>query len=166
MDNDLFEKLYKKYYRELYLYALSLSKNQHKAQDLVNDTFFKALISLDQEDAYFKYWLFRVCKNLFLDNIRKDKEVVNIDSLFLSIKQTPLDNIIDSEKRKAIFNEVIKLPQQYREVVILYYYNSFSIREISKHIGSTESSVKVNLYRARKKLKIRLGDELWTLNNY
>lgn len=73
MTKNSLEKLYRQYANEVYLYAFSLCKNHHDAQELVSDTFFKALISLKQEEEKFKYWLFRVCKNSWLDGIKKKK---------------------------------------------------------------------------------------------
>lgn len=159
MKEDLIEQLYKRYHRELYIYALSLAKDQYEAQDLVSETFFKALLTVDEETSYFKYWLFRVCKNLFLDKLRKNKHDRNINHIILSSKETPLDRIIEDQEKRDLFKAVMSMPETYREVIVLYYYNSFSVREISQQIGASESSIKVLLYRARKKLKIRLEEE-------
>ena len=74
MLGDALEKLYVKYYKELYIYAFSLCKDYHMAQDLASATFYKAILSFENNESYIKFWLFRVCKNLFLYYIRKDKE--------------------------------------------------------------------------------------------
>ncbi len=57
--NDQMEKLYIKYYRDVYLYALSLCKDHHLAQDLTAEAFYRAYLSVEETD-YIKYWLFRV----------------------------------------------------------------------------------------------------------
>lgn len=161
MINDQLEKLYIKYYRELYLYAFSLCKNYHLAQDLTSDTFFKAYLSLDDDVEYFKYWIFRVCKNLYLDFLKKDKKYSSESGLenIPSNNKTPLDKIIESEEKKHLYNLVINLQESYREILILYYYCGFSIKEISISIDITEGAVKTLLFRARKKLKIILEGE-------
>lgn len=148
------EELYTKYNRELYLYAFSLCKNYHLAQDLTSDTFFKAYLSLD-DVSYFKYWLFRVCKNLYLDHIKRNREYTSESILerTLSTNETPLDKIIDSEKKKYLYNLVINLNESYKEILILYYFCDFSIKEISKSRNMTEGATKTMLFRARKKLK-------------
>ena len=81
LKNDELEILYKKYSLELYIYALSLCKDNDLSQDLVSETFFKALLSIEYSQGYIKYWLFRVCKNLYLDHLRKNKflQVVEIN---------------------------------------------------------------------------------------
>lgn len=157
--NNQLEKLYIKYHRELYLYAFSLCRDHHLAQDLTSETFFKAILSLnDNNIQYIKYWLFRVCKNLFLDYARKDKEYSNTEGLenILTIEKTPLDKIIDSEEKIHLYNLVVNLRPAYKEILILYYYCDFTLKEISETIGLTEGAAKTLLFRARKKLKTAL----------
>jgi len=158
--NDQMEELYIKYHRELYLYAFSLCKNHHLAQDLTSDTFFKAYLSLD-DVSYIKYWLFRVCKNLFLDYVKKNREYSSESILerLLTNNETPLDEIIDSEEKKHLYNLVINLNKSYKEVLVLYYFCDFSIKEISRAKNITEGAAKTMLFRARKKLKKAMEGE-------
>lgn len=153
------EELYRKYHKEVYLYAYSLCKDHHSAQDLTSDTFFKAYLSID-EVSYIKYWLFRVCRNLYLDSIRKQREYSRED---ISDKvQSPevdiLDQIIETEEKRQIYDLVIRLSDSYREILILYYYCGFSVKDISSNHSISESSVKTTLYRARKKLRRELEE--------
>jgi len=159
MVNNQLEKLYIKYHRELYLYAFSLCRDHHLAQDLTSETFFKAMLSIkDNNLQYIKYWLFRVCKNLFLDHTRKDKEFSNTEGLenMFKIEDTPLDKLIDNEEKKHLYNLVVNLRTSYKEILILYYYCDFTIKEISETIGLTEGAAKTLLFRARKKLRTAL----------
>ncbi|WP_026477507.1 RNA polymerase sigma factor [Alkaliphilus transvaalensis] len=154
MINDQIEQLFIKYHRELFLYAFSLCKNHHLAQDLTSDTFFKAYLSLD-DVSYIKYWLLRVCKNLYLDHLKKNREYSSerILERILINNETPLDKVIDDEEKKYLYNLVIKLNDSYKEILILYYFCDFSVKDISKLMNSTESAAKTMLFRARKKLK-------------
>ncbi|GAA0720606.1 RNA polymerase sigma factor [Clostridium malenominatum] len=158
MINNQLEKLYIKYHRELYLYAFSLCRDHHLAQDLTSETFFKAILYIDDSVQYIKYWLFRVCKNLFLDYARKDKEFSNADGLedILTIEETPLDKIIKNDEKRHLYNLVISLRPAYKEILILYYYCDFTLKEISETTGMTEGAAKTLLFRARKKLKTEL----------
>ncbi|MFA5575691.1 MAG: sigma-70 family RNA polymerase sigma factor [Tissierellaceae bacterium] len=152
--NNQMEKLYIKYHKELYLYAFSLCKNHHLAQDLTSDTFFKAYLSVDNVN-HIKYWLFRVCKNLYLDYIKLNREYGSHDIIenTLSNYETTLDKIIESESSKNLYNLIINLNESYKEILILYYFCDFSLEEISKSRNTTEGAAKTMLYRARKKLK-------------
>lgn len=154
------EELYIKYHKELYLYAFSLCKDHHLSQDLTSDTFLKAYLSLD-DVSYFKYWLFRVCKNLYYDHLKLNKEYSSGDILerTVSTNETPLDKVIESEKRQYIYKLILDLNESYKEILILYYFSDFSIREISKLMNTTEAAAKTMLYRARRKLKKEMEGE-------
>jgi RNA polymerase sigma-70 factor (ECF subfamily) len=154
------EKLYIKYHRELYLYAFSLCKNHHLAQDLTSDTFFKAYLSID-DVSYFKYWLFRVCKNLYLDYLKRNNKYSSIDSLEATLysDETPLDKMIETEEKKRLYQLIINLNESYKEILILYYFCGLSLKEISRSGNITEGTAKTMLFRARKKLKKELEGE-------
>lgn len=162
MKNDDFEILYKKYNKELYIYALSLCKDHHLSQDLVSETFFKALLSLDITEGYNKYWLFRVCKNLYLDSLKKNSRLEDIDSNSnkLSIEDNTLDKIILNEDRRRIYYELLNLQPSYKEIVVLYYYCNLSLKEISEATGISQGAARTLLFRARKKLKDFLKEDL------
>lgn len=159
IDNQM-EKLYIKYHRELFLYAFSLCKNYHLAQDLTSDAFFKAYLSLDDVD-YIKYWLFRVCKNLYFDFLKENREYSsgNILENTLTNNKTALDKIIESEDKKNLYNLILSLHESYKEVLILYYFSNFSLKEISMIRNTTEGAAKTMLFRARKRLKRELEGE-------
>lgn len=158
--NDQMEKLYIKYHRELYLYAFSLCKNHHLAQDLTSDTFFKAYLSLDDVD-YIKYWLFRVCKNLYLDFLKLNRAYSseNLIENTLTNNETLLDKIIQSEESKDLYNLIINLRESYKEILVLYYFCDFSLKEISKAKNTTEGAAKTMLFRARRMLKKEMEGE-------
>lgn len=162
MKNDEFEIIYKKYSAELYIYALSLCRNHHLSQDLVSETFFKALLSIVDSPGHIKYWLFRVCKNLYLDYLRKNKYLqdieIDLDKLF--VEDSTLDKIILNEQRRSVYYEILKLQPSYKEIITLYYYCNFSLKEIAAIIGISQGAARTLLFRARKKLKVVLEGEL------
>lgn len=160
--NDDLEILYNKYSKELYVYALSLSKDHHLSQDLVSETFFKALLSIENSQVYIKYWLFRVCKNLYLDHLKKNKPLHDIEANInkLLVEDNILDKIILNEDRRRVYYEILNLQPSYEEVIILYYYCNFNLKEISSIIGISQGAARTLLFRARKKLKDVLEGEL------
>jgi RNA polymerase sigma-70 factor (ECF subfamily) len=161
MLNDRLEQLYSKYYRQVYLYALSLCRSRHQADDLTSETFFKALLSLQESTPYIKYWLFRVCKNLYLDSMRKKQKVSLTDDFptLATTEANPLDRLIDNEQSKNLYAQVLQLRPSYREVIILFYHCDLTVKEIAAALGATEGAVKVLLFRARKKLKSALEEK-------
>lgn len=162
MRNDELESLYRKYSSELYIYALSLCKNHHLSQDLVSDTFFKALLSLENKQLYIKYWLFRVCKNVYLDYLKKNKRFLDgeIGENKLIAEDNTLDKIIHNEEQRKVYYEVLNLQPSYKEIITLYYYCNFNLKEISTIIGASQGAARTLLFRARKKLKEVLEEEL------
>lgn len=159
--NDELECLYNKYHIELYLYALSLCKDKTLAEDLVSETFFKALLALEDSREYVKYWLFRVCKNLYLDYEKKEKSLEQIEQHMnkLFIEESTLDKILINEQRREVYYEVLKLKSSYKEIITLYYYCSLSLREVAVIMRLSEGASRTLLYRARKKLKEGLKEE-------
>ena len=162
MKNDDFEVLYRKYSAELYIYARSICKDHHLSQDLVSETFFKALLSSEYSQSYIKYWLFRVCKNLYLDHLRKNKCLQDIEISInkLLVEDNTLDKIILNEDRRKIYYEILKLQTSYKEIITLYYYCNFTLQEISSIVGISQGAARTLLFRARKKLKTVLEEEL------
>lgn|SRR5699024_2510928 len=159
MESDAMTKIYKKYHNELYFYALNLCRKEDLAKDLVSESFFRAFISSNQPKAEesFKYWLFRILKNHYIDLVRKERESLTLDT---HKKFTPDDtaiepakNYIEKERNQYLYKHLMTLePIVYREVIYLYYYVEMSIKEISIVINRTETNTKTILYRARKKL--------------
>lgn len=152
------EDLYERYARELYLYAYSLCQNGSLAQDLVSDTFYKALLSLEGTDLGWRSWLYRVCRNLWMDHLRGLRRVACHPP-----DREPMDDsdglperFIREERQQAVYRAVQSLPDTDREMVTLYYYGQLSIKEAAEAMGLTPGAARTLLCRARKKLKQRL----------
>ncbi|MGO1356093.1 MAG: RNA polymerase sigma factor [Alkalibacterium gilvum] len=157
MKPDAMEEAYKKYHKELYLYALSLCRDETLAEDLVSETFYKGFIGSNRSEENFKYWLFRILKNHFIDLKRKKQASLTLDTYETFIPdrsaKDPSKNYLHKDRNRRLYNHLTSLePEVYREVLYLFYYGSMSIRAISKTIGRSESHTKTTLYRARKKL--------------
>lgn len=164
MNNKSLEQLYKQYSNEVYLYAFSLCKNYHDAQELVSDTFFKALIALDNKDGDFKYWLLRVCKNSWLDGIKKKKYLMDkpLDDMNI-VSDLDVSSLLDkNEERRIIYEAVQHLPQTYNEIITLYYYCNMSLKEIAKIMNISPGASRMLISRARIYLKGRLNKEDFT----
>lgn len=97
MDTEIQEVIYRKYYADVYTYALYLSRNEQAAQDLVSQTYLKAFIYLPDHITQIKSWLLRVCRNLYFDEIRKQKRRtrVSLDTFlpFLKERRIPKQNL-------------------------------------------------------------------------
>ena len=153
MKNAAFEKLFKMYYNEALLYVCSLTHDRTLAEDIVQEAFSKALTSIDDERDTFKYWLFKVSRNCFFDYLRKAKRLAPMDDDIKSDERELVQGIIEKEEYRALYDAIARLKENYREVVLLYYFDGLSVSEIADITGQSTDNVKVLLFRARAKLK-------------
>ena len=153
MKSAAFEKLFKTYYNEALLYVCSLTHDRALAEDIVQEAFSKALTSIDDERDTFKYWLFKVSRNCYFDYLRKTKRLTPIDDKQRGDEYELVQGIIEKEEYVALYEAISDLKENYREVVLLYYFEGLSVSEIAKITGQSTDNVKVLLFRARAKLK-------------
>ena len=151
MDHDLVEQLFKKYYNDVLLYAMSLTKNASEAEDLVSEAFFKALAAID-DVKNFKAWILKVCRNLFLNKRRKHSKIVELSEDMPS-ESDVLQQIVKDENYRALYKAIGLLPQNLKEVILLFYFEDMRVDAISLIVGKSESNVKVMLYRGREQIK-------------
>ena len=150
------EILMEKYKDHLFAVAFNICKNAADADDVVQDTFLQYHITDKQfeNEQHIRAWLIRVA-------INKAKNI-NMSSWRLS--KIPLEDYMETltfetPEAEKLFEEVMKLPEKYRIVIHLFYYEDYSIREIAQIINATESNVKVRLTRGRRLLKQVLKEE-------
>lgn len=162
MDSNLLESLYKKYYNAAYLYTLSLCSNKALSEDIVSEAFIKAFLTVEKDNGSFKYWLLAVCKNLYIDYIRKEKK----KSLFTLKDIEAVDTgseihegLLTSERNKLLYRAIMSLDSKYREILVLYYYSSLSLKEIAALLRLSNVNTRVILHRSRKKLKELLEEK-------
>lgn len=156
MKNDELELLFKNYYHILFIYALSLTKNQADAQDLVSETFLKAYLSYDDTKGNFKTWIYKVCKNLFIDSIRKKKRLLNENQFEIQWVEDPymaLSAYMKEEKKRWLYAAIYQLSSKERDVMLLSLLWDMKDQEIARHLHISEENVRTLRYRCKKKLK-------------
>ena len=105
-------------------------------------------------EAHIRAWLIRVTVN----------KAKNVNRSFWRQHKVPLEEYMESlvfetQKEETLFETVMKLPQKYRIIIHLYYYEDYSVREIGEILSLKESNVKVRLSRGRKLLKEALKED-------
>lgn len=132
MDRRLLEQLYRAYYRELYLYIFSFCKNPALAEDLLQETFLKAILSLPDSHTNMRAWLYRVARNLSINAMKKSAPPAAAE-----IEDTPdpdgdpLANILQKEQYRTLYQALQNLPKIRREILIMRYFGRLSYKEIS-----------------------------------
>ena len=167
-----FSQLVDPHLSSLYSTALRMTHNQSDAEDLVQDTLFKAFRALDQfqKNTNFRAWVFRILVNTFITAYRKaikQPQKVSYDDLeefFLykrldetvglqeTSKEEFLENLFDDDVKEALES----LPYQFRLVVLLCDVEGFSYNEIANIIDAPLGTVMSRLYRGRKLLQRQL----------
>ena len=113
MDNELLMKLYGTYQKELYLYLYSLCRNRHQAEDLLHETFLKALLALPDGHTNMRAWLYMVARNLFYNQQKKrSKEILSEGQDAVTedcAKGDLLENILAEENRRMLYRALQNL---------------------------------------------------------
>ena len=105
MDNRILSELYNAYAREIYLYLYSLCKDAQLAEDLMQESFCKAILALSSEHTNMRAWLYTVARNLCLNELKKrNRESYdnNLHSLSDSVSDAA-EHLISEERSKAVF---------------------------------------------------------------
>lgn len=149
-----FDAKYNDYGKMLFKIAFLYVGNSADAEDILQDVFIKYLsgrCSFKDSD-HEKAWFIRVTQNKALDFLkRKGRKNISLDDIE-NFTYEKNDNSAD------ILREILALPEKYKSSVILYYYNDYSVEEISKILKISKSAVKMRLKRSREILKTELED--------
>lgn len=155
----------------LYGMALRLTRDERQAEDLVQDSVVKAyrFFHRFEEGSNIKAWLFKVMVNTFYNTVRKEKnqhrlaleaEVDSHCERFLSTStmngQRAEDVLLEGLVLEKLRAEVEKLPQEFRDAVVLCDLHDFSYKEIAEILGCPVGTVMSRLYRGRRLLQKRL----------
>lgn len=142
----------------MYALARSMMKNDQDAADAISESILKAYRNIDQLKNFhaFKSWMLKIVNNTCLDMLRKRRYTVDIEEQY-DLEDDSSNQ--DVSMQLAVRDAVEQLNQPYRTVVVLYYFESLSLFEISKVTGSSVGAVKTQLSRARGMLRNSLNKE-------
>ncbi|MDW7650645.1 MAG: sigma-70 family RNA polymerase sigma factor [Bacillota bacterium] len=152
------DELYQSYFSAIYRYLLSLCGDPYEAEDLVQETFFRAYLYLEHyRGENVKPWLFTVAHNAFIDYTRKQKRlVIREDSFFLTVpdrKVNILTKIIIDEEIDEILSRLGSLPDKQKFALLLHDFHLFSYHEAAAIMNVSPGHFKVLLYRARQAIR-------------
>lgn len=150
------EELAERYKDNLFAAAFSVCKNSQDAEDVVQETFLQYHTTKTEfeNEQHIRAWLLRVAIN----------RAKNITLSFWRRKSLPLEDYaatlaFETPEAGELFEAVMALPEKYRVVVHLYYYEDYSVKEIAGLLRLSESGVKARLMRGRRLLKEALKEE-------
>lgn len=153
-------ELVARHHAELYGYAYRLTGSAADAEDLVQQAFLTAHENLAQlqraESA--RAWLYTILRNAFLKGAQRQQRLplgeaeIDLDSL----PEVPLEDGIDRERLQAALNE---LPDEFRLVLLMFYFEDCSYREIAQRLDIPPGTVMSRLSRAKSHLRKKLFDQ-------
>lgn len=150
------------HHRGLYGYAYRLTGSSADAEDLVQQTYLVAQQKLDQirDPSSARSWLFTVLRNCFLKD-RRHREPARENSLEVPLEELPQDEAdtspIDEERLQQVIGE---LPEEFRLVVVMFYFEELSYKEIAAELDLPAGTVMSRLSRARRHLRNKLAGEI------
>ena len=168
--HDRFEKEFLPHLEALHSFAFHLCYNEEDADDLVQETFLKAFRFIDkfEEGTNAKAWLFKILKNAYINQYRKDsKRPARVDYEDVAVYSEDEDGQVSSyyDLREDVFEKMMGdevstalnlLPEEFRTVILLCDIEGFSYEEIAKIIEIPIGTVRSRLFRARNMLKDKL----------
>lgn len=156
-----------RYREQVYMMMFKIVKNKDDADDLVLEAFGKAFRSLDSYTPNFAFstWLFRIATNNCIDFVRKRRlNTYSIDqniesdskqefsSTLKSDNLDPEENFMHGQKTKTVQEMLLQLPEKYKRILIMRYYEDLSYQEIAHEEDIPLGTVKAQLFRAKELL--------------
>lgn len=150
-----FNELYQLYNNDVYRLSYSYLLNEQDAEDVIQKVYIKLynnkkILMLSNNEV--KRWLFKVC-------INESKDILK--SPWRKLKSSITNDIKDEKvKNDTLLESLNKINSYYRIPLYLYYYEGYSIKEISVQLKKSESAIKMRLFRAKEALKKEMGENI------
>lgn len=164
-DKAAFDEFYKLTSPKAYFIALKITRNEHDAEDILQESYIKALEKLDEIDTSQNAmsWFCKIVANKSKDLIKGKKPLVfegEDDAIFEDIPEDktefcPEENLNQEEIRLEVMAAIDELTAEKRACIMMMYFGEMSVKEIAESIEVPESTVKNRLYTARKDLRTK-----------
>ncbi len=161
-----FEKIYRTYFMEVYSYVMTLAKNPEQAEEITQETFYRAIKSRDnyRGEASERTWLCAIAKNICMDMFRKKREKEELREEIpatvnaVSGEVYSLEKLMmDKSSSLQIHRVLHQLEEPYKEVFSLRIFGELSFQSIGMIFGKSENWARVTYHRARLKIQERLA---------
>jgi len=149
------DKLFREYSGDLFRYLRQFRLAEDETYDLVQNTFLKLLDVKQGSLKSPKSWLFTVGRNMALNEIKKNKRMINPETMDDRQDDSPgaLHGMISDEQKSDLYRAFEKLPENEQEILRLSLKHGLKNLEIAKVLGKKEGAVRVALHRSREHLK-------------
>lgn len=160
VNNEACEKLYDACYMRVFSYVMTLAGDRHQAEEITQETFFRAFSSLDsfRGESDEVTWLCAIAKNLFSDEKRRQGRAGELPEEAVAPEKGVEQTAVERDASFRIHLALHGLEEPYREVFELRVFGELSFQQIGSIFRKTENWARVTFHRARAKLKERMGE--------
>ena len=153
-DSD-FADIYDKYFKQVFVYMFSLCGNRDTAEEITQETFFKALKKIDgfRGDCKISVWLCQIAKNTYFTHQNKKRNYSIDDVSEIADSSNLLNDLENNDTAFTIHKILRELDEPYKEVFTLRVFGELSYEYISKLFDKSESWARVTYYRAKRKIQ-------------
>ena len=165
------EKLYREYFTPVYRYTLSLVHDPDMAEEITQETFFRALKKINdyRGEASLKVWLCQIARNLSFDSLKRQSKTTALTKhdddesddyeLPAGSESNPEEQLLRKQTAMKIHRILHDLKEPYKEVFQLRTFGDLSFAEIGELFGKSESWARVTYYRSRMMIKEELDED-------
>ena len=154
-----FEEIYTTYFRDVFLYIRRLSDNEHLAEEITSETFFKAISSIEsfRGDCDIRVWLCQIAKNCYFTYLKKTQRIDSIEDIEIAEQSENFEERFFQKDAAMQIQKVLHdIPDPYKEVFMWRVFAEMSFKQIGQIFHKSENWACVTYHRARKMIKERL----------
>lgn len=151
-----YEKIYKEHADNVFRFILKLSGDEHIAEEVTQECFYRAYKNSDKYDGTCKFsvWLCQIAKNIYFDYCKKKKSL-SIDEEINFLESISFEEVLcNKDVAKSIYKIIHTLEEPYKEVFMLKVFGECSYKDISDIFGKSENWARVTFFRAKAKILI------------
>lgn len=156
------EQIYNDYFKIVYKYLICLTHNKEIAEDLAQETFYKAIKNINhfRGECKISVWLCEIAKNLWFNELRKMKKLSSLEiEESVDVLYNIEEEFLMKQDLEQLYNKIQKLDNTVREIFYLKLFSNLTFKQIGEIKGKSEVWARVNFYRGKQKLKEVDGNE-------
>jgi RNA polymerase sigma-70 factor (ECF subfamily) len=154
-----FEEIYTTYFSDVYMYIRRLSRDEHLAEEITSETFFKAISSIEsfRGDCDIRVWLCQIAKNCYFTYLKKTQRIDSIEDIEIAEQSENFEERFFQKDAAMQIQKVLHdITDPYKEVFMWRVFAEMSFKQIGQIFHKSENWACVTYHRARKMIKERL----------
>lgn len=164
MEKEMLEELYRRYGQEIYRYLFAICRDRFAAEDILQEVFCKALLSLCSSHVNARAWLYMVARNLLLNEMKKQKRQIyseepkkgaadRMKSSDSIPDESPEEQMLKKEESEILRQALLSLDIRKREILFLNYFEHFTLKEAAVIMGISYENARILSMRAKRELR-------------